>query len=226
VYGNLRLWIGAGLLGAGVLLLVDALIPSADVPRHVAQWWPLGLVILGVGGLIHIAWRRPAMLIPLAVVLVGSVLTLRTASIIPNSVDRFVLPILMSVAGAVVLSHFVARRRRKPDGPVVGRIVAVAEARRISWPHQEKSLAQLITVVSGCVVELPKPNGLSKARLEITAMFSGVEVLVPTGWRVEEDHRCIFGNVKELDANETDLARPLLQVESLVIGSRVVLARP
>lgn len=237
MFGNLRLWIGAGLLGAGVLFFVDALVPSAGVFRNAAHWWPLALVILGLAGLIRIAWRRPAMLVPLAVVVVGSLLTLRTAKIIPASADRFVLPTLTIAAGVAVLGHFVARRRRRTAGPVVSRIVAVAEARRISWPRQDptsdptseqatRALAQLITVASGCVIEVPAPNGVSKARLEITATFSGVEVLVPRGWHVKEDHRSILGQVKELASNDTDEGHPLLEVESLAIVSKVVLSRP
>src|SRR5262249_27246368 len=43
-------------------------------------------------------------------------------------------------------------------------MISVAESRTISWPHHEKSLAHLVAVVSGCVVELPKPDGLKEAR--------------------------------------------------------------
>ncbi|MGN9914079.1 LiaF transmembrane domain-containing protein [Phytohabitans sp. LJ34] len=223
----MRLWIGAGLLILGALLFVDRLVPSANVPHLIAMWWPIVLVLFGVGGLIRLASHRPALLVPLAMTILGGALALRTTGVVPSSMDRFILPLLACMAGAGFLGFAAANRRKAADSPVAGRMTSIAESRKISWPHHERSLAQLVSVLSGCAVELPKPDGLKEARLEITAFGSAVDVVVPQGWRIEMSSRNILGRSRNrLSTVETDPSKPILIVESLVIGSGVTLIRP
>jgi hypothetical protein len=177
----------------GILLFLDQLMPSADLPHWVARLWPIVLVVVGVGGLLRLASHRPALLVPLAMSVLGVALLLRTTGVVPSSVDRFFWPLLVALAGGAILVYAVRSRRRVEDSTIVWRMVSIAQSRKISWPHHERSLAHLVTVVSGCVIELPTPNGLKEARLDITAFGSGVDVVVPHGWRVEMSSRDILG---------------------------------
>ncbi|MEV6491005.1 hypothetical protein AB0M20_20685 [Actinoplanes sp. NPDC051633] len=226
MYGHLRLWLGTGLVIFGGLWLWDRLRPSADVPGMVATWWPAGLFLFGLLGVLRLLLRKPAAWIPFLIMTVGYVLLLRTTGRLPDKVDLLFWPGLLTVVGVALLIWW---WRQRPASPMIGRLTSIAEARRIKWPapEHERSLAHLVAIMSGCEVQLTPASGkTAEARLEITAIGSGVEVVIPTGWKVALHKREILGRCRDLPDPDESTTSPVLTVKALAIGASVDLVRP
>ena len=225
MYGHLRLWLGSGLAIFGGLWLWARLSPSADVPGLVAMWWPAALFAFGLLGVLRLLLHKPAAWIPFLIMTVGYLLLLRTTGRLPDKVDLLFWPGLITVAGVALLIWW---WRRRPASPMIGRLTSIAEARRIAWPSpdHERSLAHLVAIVSGCEVRLTPAAGKTEARLEITAIGSGVEVVVPAGWQVKLDKREILGRCRDLPDPELTPGLPELTVKALAIGAGIDLVRP
>lgn len=188
---HLRIWIALALSAAGLIALVNRLAPSAHIFAVMRDWWPLALVALGLGGALRLLLATKNVLRgPLAVALVGALLLLLTLDPLPDSVRPYLWPLALLLAGTFMLASLAATAP-VAEGLLVTRLVSVAEARRVRWPRGEFSLATVTAVASGCVIDLCEArlqeNRVDdvlwyEARLDVTAVLSGVDVLVPHGW--------------------------------------------
>lgn len=187
------------LLAAGLLVLVDRLAPSAHVWQRLAVWWPLGLVALGFGGGVRLALAtRTALRGPAFLTLVGLVALVVTTDPLPDSLRPLLWPSLLVAAGVTMLVGVAVGRPGTQDGSVVPRLVSVAESRHIVWPTGTFSLGSVTAVASGCVIDLREANPLNRrARIDVTALFGGVEIRVPENWAVKYER---FGREIEVPA--------------------------
>jgi hypothetical protein len=219
VRSHLRIWIALMFLAVGLAALVDRLAPSAHVVDHVRVWWPLALVALGVGGGLRLALAtRTALRGPAFLTLAGLLALLVTTDPLPTSVRPLLWPTLLVAAGVAMLVRLAVGKPVRNDGPVVSRLVSVAESRHIVWPVGEFSLGTLTAVASGCVIDLREAKPLDNAaRIDVTAVFGGIEILVPAGWRVEYER---FGRDVEAPEPDTD-PRPVLQVKAVTFLASV-----
>jgi hypothetical protein len=171
---------------------MDRLAPSAHVLAVLRDWWPLALVALGLGGTLRLLLATKNVLRgPLVVALVGALLLLLTRDPLPDFVRPYLWPLALLLTGTFMLVGM-AVAAPSADGMLVTRLVSVAEARSVVWPRGEFSLATVTAVASGCVIDLREAR-LHKtvdsndrvgheARLDVTAVLSGIDILVPTGW--------------------------------------------
>ncbi|MEV8563680.1 hypothetical protein AB0478_46500 [Streptomyces sp. NPDC051917] len=216
---HLRIWIALMLLATGLLVLVDRLAPSTHVWQRLAVWWPLGLVALGFGGGIRLALAtRTALRGPAFLTLVGLVALVVTTDPLPDSVRPLLWPSLLVAAGVTMLVAVAVGRPGTQAGSVIPRLVSIAESRHIVWPTGTFSLGSVTAVASGCVIDLCQANPLNhRARIDVTALFGGVEIRVPENWDVRFVR---FGREIEMPAPapspETDAQeRPFLHVTAM-----------
>ncbi|MEU6375120.1 hypothetical protein [Streptomyces sp. NPDC046909] len=195
----LRIWIALALFGVGLTLLVDRLAPSARVLATVRHWWPLALVLLGVGGALRLLVATKNVLRgPMVVTVAGGLLLLVTLDPFSASVQPLLWPAALLAAGTAMLVAL-AVRASTADERLVTRLVSVAEGRRVVWPKGEFSLGTVTAVASGCVIDLSEARLQEirdadtdellgyEARIDITAVLSGIDLMVPEGWRVRHE---------------------------------------
>ncbi|MFF1441935.1 hypothetical protein [Streptomyces sp. NPDC058295] len=191
---HLRIWIALALSAVGLIALVDRLAPSAHVLAVLRDWWPLALVALGLGGALRLLLAtRNVLRGPLVVALAGALLLLLTRDPLPDSVRPFLWPLALLLVGTFMLAGMAATSP-VTEGLLVTRLVSVAEARTVVWPRGEFSLATVTAVASGCVIDLREARlhetradelVWHEARLDVTAVLSGVDVVVPPAWDVQ-----------------------------------------
>jgi len=224
----LRIWIALALFGVGFTLLVDRLAPSAHVFAILRHWWPLALVLLGAGGALRLLVATKNVLRgPIVVILTGSVLLLVTLDPLSASVRPLFWPAVLVVAGAGMLVAM-AVRASTADGRLVTRLISVAEGRRVVWPKGEFSLGTVTAVASGCVIDLSEARLQElqdedtdevlgyEARIDITAVLSGIDLLVPAGWRVlYEEYPAVQRD------NELPSVAPTLRVKTFSLLGQV-----
>ncbi|MFF4061136.1 hypothetical protein ACFYZ8_39295 [Streptomyces sp. NPDC001668] len=192
---HLRLWIALALSAVGLTALVDRLAPSAHVLAVLGDWWPLSLVALGLGGGLRLVLATKNVLRgPLVVAFAGVLLLFLTRDPLPDSARPYLWPLALLLAGTFMLVGM-AVTAPAADGLLVTRLVSVAEARSVVWPRGEFSLATVTAVASGCVIDLREARlhrtvdsngnvGL-EARLDVTAVLSGIDIVVPAGWELK-----------------------------------------
>ena len=194
-----RVWIPLLLCAVGSVFMIDRLAPTAHILSYVRVWWPLVLVATGIGGGLRLALARMATLRgPIVLVLLGGVLLTFTRGFLPRSSWQFVWPGLLIVGGVGLLAVFAIQDQTQMTSGIV-RLVTVAESRTIVVRQTGLIQGNITAVVSGCVLDLREARfhrpeddegrqGRPEARIDITSVFSGVELLVPFGWQVEYDY--------------------------------------
>jgi hypothetical protein len=228
VGSHLRVWIALTFFVIGMAALVDRLAPSAHVFAYARIWWPLLLVVLGVGGGIRLLATRNVLRGPVVLTATGLVLLLVTRDPLPPAVRPLLWPGLLVLAGTAMLvrlaiaAHAPAPRSALPPRQQYApRLVCVAESRRLAWPKGTFSLGIVTAVASGCEIDLRRARPLgAEVRLDITAFLSGVDLILPESWRVTYDTRSVGGHCPGPGDNRPGQAgAPQLQVHALVVGA-------
>ncbi len=233
VRSHLRIWIALALSGVGLTALVDRLAPSAHVLATLGDWWPLTLVALGLGGTLRLLLATKNVLRgPLAVALAGALLLLLIRDPLPDSVHPYLWPLALLLAGTFMLVSM-AVAAPTADGLLVTRLVSVAEARSVVWPRGEFSLATVTAVASGCVIDLREArlheNRVAdrvwhEARLDVTAVLSGVDVLVPTNWDVHVERYSSRWRQQPVSAPKAP-EKPTLHIKALSVLGGIEIRR-
>jgi hypothetical protein len=218
-----RIWIAVALCVGGLAALIDQLAPSAQLFGLARDWWPMLLVLAGLGGAVRLLLEtRNVLRGPVFLTLAGMVLLLVTLDPLPSAVRPLLVPALLILLGGAMLVRLAAAGQEVPERAVT-RLVCIAEARRVAWPRGEFSLGTITTVASGCVIDLTRATPLDNvARLDITAALSGVDLRIPDGWRVTFDSHRVAGRCPgSADDRPGVPGAPTLEVKALVIGAGI-----
>ena len=198
-----RLLVGLVVVTLGVLFLLE----SADVldaGRAIGDWWPIVLVTAGALTLIE---RPPSAFRGWLLVAAGAVLLLFTTDTIEGSAGKFVWPVAIIVAGLVIAGRW-RGGRAIADGAATDEVVRATAI--FGGPNLASSAARfrgawLTAIFGGVTLDLrgarPAPEG---ACVNATAVFGGIDVLVPRGWRISVRSTPIFGGLDD----KTDHTEP------------------
>lgn len=207
-FGVLLVAVGGGLLldRAGLL----------DFGQVLSTWWPMILILIAAIQIGTGSAPLPASLIVLAIGLVFQAIALR---FLPANTWAYLWPLALVAVG---LWMVIARGR-------IGRPTIEAEDELSSFvafgganPRSEAQdfrSGSVTAIFGGSEVDLRGAKlSAEGAELEINAAFGGVEVMVPTDWRVSMTGLPIFGgweNKTQL-AGETGDPGPTLKVHCFV----------
>ena len=204
----IRLWIGGILLTLGVLGVLDAT-GTLESSKTIEEWWPAAIIGLGVIGMI--VDRRIAVG-PTIVVLIGVLLLADQQEWTDE--DLFG-PVLLIGIGLLVLSGLWRRREQEHrDNSLVMFGGTKIKDRSEHFPHADVS-----AVFGGATLDLREAHVDHEASVEALAVFGGVDVLVPRGWRVAVGGTPILGGVEDKteDGDRLPPDAPLLNVHATAI---------
>ncbi|HEX6330925.1 MAG TPA: LiaF domain-containing protein [Actinomycetota bacterium] len=204
-----RLWIGLILLALGTLGVLDAT-GTLESSEAIDRWWPVGIIGLGLIGMI--VDRRIA-IGPGIVVLIGVLLL---ADQQDWTDEDLVGPVLLIGIGLLLLSGLWRRRREQEhrDNSLV-----MFGGTKIKDRSEHFTHADVSAIFGGATLDLREAHVDREATVEALAVFGGVDVLVPTGWRVSVDGTPILGGVEDKTEDGADLSpeAPLLTVHGTAI---------
>jgi hypothetical protein len=173
-----RIVVGLSLVAVGVLYLIAA---STDVDAGgiVSDWWPVVLVGLGVAqyGIDHSAKLGSAVLIIFGVLLLGF-----TTGLVEGSVWSVLWPTAVILAGIGVM---LPRLERNPEtaGNIANGFAALG-SRVLTSRSQQFEGGELTVIVGSLTLDLTQAKLATGAKLSVTAVLGGCEILVPPGWDV------------------------------------------
>ena len=212
-----RLLIGLIVVTLGVLFLLD----TADVlraDRVIDRWWPLAIVAAGA---LTLAERPPARVRGLILTGAGVLLLLFTTDVLGDDAWNYVWPAALIVIGATIIARWSGRAM--PKGAVdddIMRSTAVFSGSEMVSAAPLFRGAWLTAIFGGITLDLrdsrPGPDGAS---INATAVFGGIDILVPKGWRITVRSMPIFGGLDDKTDQTVPVAQdaPALHVDAVSI---------
>jgi predicted membrane protein len=208
------------LVGTGLILDLQGYIHFGDL---ISKGWPLVLVVVG---LVHLATRTRRPFGGLLLILIGAFFLLKNFGYLPKAWGAYFGALVLIFIGLVLLF---SPRRRHGHWPGRGpntwsqsdsseerihrsAVVGGFDERVHSRPFRGGSVDAFMG--GGKIdlrdAELP-PEG---ADLEANATLGGIEVIVPTSWRVEVSGSPFLGGIDNRTARPADPNAPVLRVKA------------
>lgn len=185
-----RAVLGTAFVGIGGLVLLDQA-DVLDAGAVIGDWWP---VLLLLGALLDLVSRPPRFVSAIVLGGLGLVLLGITTEVVDASVWELVWPVVLVGVGLWLLVRRPATltgRTASPDERIDA--VAVFSGRRVVNTAPRFRGGSATAVFGGVEVDLTGATIEGEAVLDAVALFGGVDVAVPHGWRVVVDGPAIFG---------------------------------
>jgi len=212
-----RLLVGLIVVTLGVLFLLD----TADVlraDRAIDRWWPVALI---AAGLLTLAERPRATVRGAILTGAGVLLLLFSTHALHENAWNYVWPIVLIAIGLVIVGRW--RGHSMPKGVVGDDVLSstsVFGGAELVSSNQNLRGASLTAVFGGIALDLrdaqPGPEG---AAINPTAVFGGIDILVPRGWRITVRSMPIFGGLDDKTDRSVPLSpdAPALRVDAVSI---------
>lgn len=206
----IRLWIGLVLVALGVFGILDAA-GALDSSETIDRWWPVAIIGLGLIGMFV---ERRIALGPGIVVVIGILLLADQQRWTDE--DLFG-PVLLIAIGLVVLSGL--WRHRRVEGEHREDSLAMFGGSNIKDRSEHFTHANVSAIFGGATLDLRDAHVDREASVEALALFGGVAVLVPRGWRVALGGTPILGGFEDKTEGDGEIPpdAPLLKVHATAI---------
>ena len=196
----LRLWLGSLLLALGVVWLLDAAgVLSAGAV--IAGWWPIAVVGLGVLALIGERRLAPG---PIVLLAIGGVLLIDQLSLI--GVSGIVWGGVVIAIGTWLLIDFARPRARSQRVSETQDVFALFGGSHASNRSEHFRHADVTAVLGAATLDLREAAAAPGARVDALALFGGVDVIVPSDWRVQVSGLPVFGGYQDKTGGDRGLA--------------------
>ena len=218
-----RAAVGALLVGLGAVFLLDAG-GALDAGRTLADWWPVAIVLLGA---FQISADRRVTVGSGLVLIAGLALLGATTGLFGSVEWGIVWPIVLIGTGAALLFGWGRQRMGAVDEAEVSGMAVLSSA-RVATRSDAFERASITSVLGSVTLDLtkatPVPGGAS---VSATAVFGGIDVVVPPGWAVSIRGLPLFGGWDDT-TSRTDVGpdTPRLDIQVLVLFGGLEVKHP
>ncbi|HEY0873302.1 MAG TPA: DUF5668 domain-containing protein [Vicinamibacterales bacterium] len=178
-----HLILGLLIILVGVLFTLDNL-EIAEADRYL-RYWPVGLIAIGLAKLWGVREGHGGPLGGVLFVIAGGWLLLDNLNLI--DVRLFDLwPVLLIAAGSVLVWHGLRGRPQRVTARAADTITAVAVLGGVTRGSNSSAFrgGELAAFMGGCEIDLRQAAINGEAVIDVFAMWGGIEIRVPEGWRV------------------------------------------
>lgn len=205
-------WPGAA--GAGAIGILEA---TGTGLGGIAAWWPIAVIGLGVMAMIG---RRRVSLGPLVITGFGFVLLADQQS---WTDDDLFGPVLLVVFGLTVLFGL---GRSAGLGRGSDSSFAMFAGTKVRNTSEHLTRADATAIFGGVTLDLRQAHFDTEASVDAIALFGGVDILVPPGWRVAIAGTPILGGIDDKTRPGALLPTdaPVLKINATAIFGGVTVA--
>ncbi len=203
---------GIGILVLGVGFLLDAL-TVIEFDSVAATWWPLLLVIGGVGAFIS---NPRHYILPLGFILVGVLVQLNNLEVIDVNVGSLVWPIIVIGVGLSLLLKQGFGRPQETSGKKTDLFAALGgvDTKVTAIDYQGGKAA---AILGGISLDLRKATVKGTATLDLLTVMGGVELKVPENWHINVSGTPILGGWENKTAKPEGKNAPILNVNATCV---------
>jgi hypothetical protein len=209
----MRIWIAGLLIALGGLWLLDAAnVLAAD--ELIDQWWPVAVIALAV---IAAVVERRVSLGSTVLFVIGGLLLVDQLDLV--DVDAVVWPLIAVIAGIwLLVGRGALGRFREHEGERQD-VVALLGASESKNRSEHFRHANVSAVFGGATLDMRDAHPDPGASVDALALFGGVDVVVPEGWRVQMSGLPIFGGYEDKTSGHGQLPpdAPTLKVAATAI---------
>lgn len=208
-----RIWIGTVLVTLGVLGVLDAT-DVLDFGTTLGDWWPIAVIGVGLTAMLT---QKHVSLGPAVVSAIGLVLLADRQG---WTTGNLLWPVLLLLVGVAVLAGLrTLHTADHHDTDDIGVPVALFGGTKVRSRAEHLTRASVSAVFGGAVLDLRDAHIDDEASVDAFALFGGVEILVPRGWRVSMGGLPFFGGYDDNTERETAnaLDAPVLKVNATAL---------
>ncbi len=211
----IRYWFGAVLMVVGVGLLADQFYPALELGLWLARLWPLAIIALG---LIVILTRASTWMGGIFILILGGFLQLTTLGVMGENVWNLVFPSLLILIGVLVIFRLgrPSVSSAKTGDTLENFIIFSGMDTR---PRMTNFRGGSVTAAFGGANINLQESVLAQegARLELTAAFGGIDLIVPINWNIDIDGIPLFGGWSNKTSNVLSADKPVLTIRCLAM---------
>ncbi|MBM3294179.1 MAG: hypothetical protein FJY82_06590 [Candidatus Aminicenantes bacterium] len=194
-----RFFWGLVLIAVGVLFLFDQL-GTLDFGDIIGTYWPVVLILIGLSMFLGGGLRKPVG--ALIFILLGALFLLQNLDILEYSLWHYLWPAAIILLGLWLILKPSFRTKGGGQAPVIKEsdldVTCIFSGQERKVQSAQFKGGRMTAVFGGCEVDFGGA-GLEggKATVEATAVFGGVEIIVPRDWHVVLDGTPILGGVSD-----------------------------
>jgi predicted membrane protein len=178
-----HLMFGLLIILIGIVFTLDNL-NLAD-SREYLQYWPAGLIAIGAAKLWQVRKGHGSAVGGVLFIIVGAWMLLHTLDFIEASAFDF-WPVLLIVAGSLIVWQGIRGRRQAAIDPTDGTINAIAVLAGVNRGSNSSAFrgGELTAMMGGCEIDLRHAAINGEAVIDVFALWGGIEIRVPEDWTV------------------------------------------
>src|SRR4051812_26700631 len=183
----IRIWLAGLLVALGAVGLLGAA-DVLDAGTLIHHWWPVAIIALAI--VAALAERRLS-IGPLVLLALGCLLL--AGSLGELDAGTIIWPAAAVILGISLLARrgpWTSMREETADRQDLFAVLGSARGRNRSAHFRH---ANACAVFGGAVLDLTDAHPEPGARVDALALFGGVDVVVPPGWRISVSGLPIFG---------------------------------
>lgn len=216
---------GIILILVGLVLLLDQM-NILEFGDLISTYWPSILILMGIFGLIS---RDSSKLSNLVVLGIGLFFQLRNLGYINISIWQILWPSILIIIGLSIIFKKDTRKHKSEVDPekwekenivnedIVDYFTIFSGIENTNYSKNFKG-GKLTAIFAGIELDLRDAEIDEKtAVLNITAIFGGVDIIVPSHWNVEVKSTPIFGGVEKHTKYNKDEDTPTLKIDGIAI---------
>ncbi len=200
-----RLLAGAGVIGIGVLALLDN-VNLYNFSGLWQTWWPVLLIAAGIimyiGNRNELAWSG-------IVTLAGVAFLLNNLDVLDFNVLSLFWPIVIILVGWSILRQGYRKTSIQTGDDNYFAMMSGAESRNTSKDYKG---GKATAIMGGVELDLRDAVIKKSATLEVFTLMGGVSVRVPRGWVVKSQTAVFLGGVENKADNDTKADSPILTI--------------
>lgn len=211
-----QVFVGLAFIVIGVATALETL-GIADATQFL-NWWPAFLIGLGLVKLTQ-ARSGPGLFGAGFWVVVGSWLLADNLGFdVPEIWEAW--PLILIVAGLVVIWHATGRAPARPSGetePTLNMLAVMAGVTRRSLAKTFRG-GEATAIMGGCEIDLRDATiDQGGATIDVFAFWGGIEIKVPQGWRIENRVFALMAGAEDSTKGTAPPGAPVLVVRGLVV---------